>query len=31
LLPIYSQFGPDKGVLMKKGREKKPLMVGSIF
>jgi len=31
LLPIYSMFGPDKGVLMKKGREKKPLMVGSIF
>jgi predicted NBD/HSP70 family sugar kinase len=31
LLPIYSLFGPDKGVLMKKGREKKPLMVGSIF
>ncbi len=31
LLPIYFQFGPDKGVLMKKGREKKPLMVGSIF
>ncbi len=29
LLPIYSQFGPDKGVLMKKGREKKPLMVGT--
>jgi predicted NBD/HSP70 family sugar kinase len=31
LLPIYSLFGPDKGVLMKKGREKKPLMVGSIL
>jgi predicted NBD/HSP70 family sugar kinase len=31
LLPIYSQFGPDKGVLMKKAREKKPLMVGSMF
>ena len=31
LLPIYSQFGPDKGVLMKKAREKKPLMVGSML
>jgi hypothetical protein len=31
LLPIYSMFGPDKGVLMKRAREKKPLMVGSIF
>jgi len=31
LLPIYSLFGPDKGVLTKKAREKKPLMVGAIF
>jgi predicted NBD/HSP70 family sugar kinase len=31
LLPIYALFGPDKGVLTKKAREKKPLMVGSIF
>ena len=31
LLPIYSLFGPDKGVLTKKAREKKPLMVGSVF
>jgi predicted NBD/HSP70 family sugar kinase len=31
LLPIYSQSGPDKGILMKKGREKKPLMVGSML
>jgi predicted NBD/HSP70 family sugar kinase len=30
-LPIYSLFGPDKGVLMKRAREKKPLMVGSNF
>ncbi|MCX5515780.1 ROK family transcriptional regulator [Kaistia algarum] len=29
LLPIYSMFGPDTGVLMKKGSDKKPLMVGS--
>ncbi|HTM76539.1 MAG TPA: ROK family protein, partial [Devosia sp.] len=29
LLPIYSMFGPDTGVLMKKGNDKKPLMVGS--
>lgn len=29
LLPIYSLFGPDTGVLMKKGNDKKPLMVGS--
>jgi len=31
LLPMYSLFGPDKGVLTKKAREKKPLMVGSVF
>ncbi len=29
LLPIYSRFGPDAGVLMRKGSDKKPLMVGS--
>lgn len=29
LLPIYSLFGPDTGVLMKKGNDKKPLLVGS--
>jgi len=29
LLPIYAMFGPDTGVLMKKGGDKKPLMVGS--
>lgn len=29
LLPIYSMFGPDTGVLMKKAIDKKPLMVGS--
>ncbi|QPC95467.1 ROK family transcriptional regulator [Mesorhizobium sp. INR15] len=30
LLPIYSMFGPDTGVLMKKAVDKKPLMVGSM-
>lgn len=30
LLPIYSLFGPNTGVLMKKAVDKKPLMVGSI-
>ena len=29
LLPIYSMFGPDTGVLMKRAVDKKPLMVGS--
>ncbi|MGO4567233.1 ROK family protein [Rhizobium sp. 2YAF20] len=29
ILPIYSMFGPDTGVLMKKGNDKKPLMIGS--
>lgn len=31
LLPIYSMFGPDTGVLMKKGLDKKPLMIGSEY
>lgn len=31
LMPIYSMFGPDTGVLMKKGLDKKPLMIGSEF
>jgi predicted NBD/HSP70 family sugar kinase len=31
LLPIYSMFGPDAGVLMRKGVEKKPLMVGTMI
>jgi predicted NBD/HSP70 family sugar kinase len=31
LLPIYSMFGPDAGVLMKKGLDKKTLMVGSEY
>lgn len=31
LLPIYSMFGPDTGVLMKKGIDKKPLMIGSEY
>lgn len=29
IMPIYAQFGPDTGVLMKKGLDKKPLMIGS--
>ncbi|KKC37990.1 ROK family transcriptional regulator [Devosia epidermidihirudinis] len=29
LLQIYSMFGPDTGVLLKKANDKKPLMVGS--
>ncbi|TCM44693.1 putative NBD/HSP70 family sugar kinase [Rhizobium sp. PP-F2F-G48] len=29
ILPIFSMFGPDTGVLMKKGSEKKPLLIGS--
>ncbi|MGV1759998.1 ROK family transcriptional regulator [Rhizobium sp. P44RR-XXIV] len=31
LMPIYAMFGPDTGVLMKKGLDKKPLMIGSEF
>lgn len=31
LMPIYSMFGPDTGVLMKKGIDKKPLMIGSEY
>jgi predicted NBD/HSP70 family sugar kinase len=31
LMPIYSMFGPDTGVLMKKGTDKKPLMIGSEY
>jgi predicted NBD/HSP70 family sugar kinase len=31
LLPIYSMFGPDTAVLMKKGNDKKPLMIGSEY
>lgn len=31
LLPIYSRFGPDASVLMKKGNDKKPLMIGSNY
>jgi predicted NBD/HSP70 family sugar kinase len=31
LMPIYSMFGPDTGVLMKKGLDKKPLMIGSEY
>ena len=31
LMPIYSMFGPDTGVLMKKGVDKKPLMIGSEY
>jgi predicted NBD/HSP70 family sugar kinase len=30
LLPIYSMFGPDTGVLSKKALDRKPLMVGSL-
>jgi predicted NBD/HSP70 family sugar kinase len=30
LLPVYSMFGPDTGVLMKKAIDRKPLMVGSL-
>jgi len=30
LLPIYAMFGPDAGVLMRKGGDKKPLMVGTM-
>ena len=30
LLPIYSMFGPDAGVLTRKGTDRKPLMVGSM-
>jgi hypothetical protein len=29
ILPIYLMFGPDTGVLMKKGNDKKPLLIGS--
>ncbi|NLS01636.1 ROK family transcriptional regulator [Rhizobium sp. P38BS-XIX] len=29
ILPIFSMFGPDTGVLMKKGSDKKPLLIGS--
>ncbi|WP_337268491.1 ROK family transcriptional regulator [Oryzifoliimicrobium ureilyticus] len=31
LMPIYTMFGPDTGVLMKKGLDKKPLMIGSEY
>jgi predicted NBD/HSP70 family sugar kinase len=31
LMPVYSMFGPDTGVLMKKGLDKKPLMIGSEY
>lgn len=31
LMPMYSMFGPDTGVLMKKGLDKKPLMIGSEY
>jgi predicted NBD/HSP70 family sugar kinase len=31
LMPIYSMFGPDTGVLVKKGIDKKPLMIGSEY
>ena len=29
ILPVYLMYGPDTGVLMKKGNEKKPLLIGS--
>ena len=29
ILPLYLMFGPDTGVLMKKGNDKKPLLIGS--
>ncbi len=29
LLPVYAMFGPDAGVLTRKGTDRKPLMVGS--
>ncbi|TCR79543.1 ROK family transcriptional regulator [Rhizobium sp. BK376] len=31
LMPLYAMFGPDTGVLMKKGIDKKPLMIGSEY
>lgn len=31
LMPIYSMFGPDTGVLVKKGIDKKPLMIASEY
>jgi len=29
ILPLYLMFGPDTGVLMKKGNDRKPLLIGS--